>query len=198
VPRRKRKKNNSAHKPNPPQPDFLPSKQTTFDDLSTAHDEAGILRSRNQFNDLISQEISSTSIPSHRIVLGGFSQGGALALFTGLTTPHRLAGIFALSAYLLLGDRVQRLASEGGGHVNKTAPWFLGHGDADPLVKYEWGCKTAEKLRGELGVQDLEFKTYHGLAHSADLLEIQHVEAFLEKCLPPLDDGDEGSKKADL
>jgi predicted esterase len=123
-----------------------------------------------------------------------------MSIFTGLTTPHRLAGIFALSSYLLLGDKVLRLAEEQG-HVNKQAKWFLGHGDADPLVKYEWGSKTVDVLRGELGVADLEFKTYHGLGHDADLLEIQHVEAFINKCVPPVveaEEGGEGDKKAGL
>ncbi len=126
-----------------------------------------------------------------------------MALFTGLTTPHTLAGIFGLSCYLLLGGTVKALAQENG-NANQKSRWFMGHGDADPLVKYEWGVRTAEVLRTELGVQELEFKTYHGLAHSADLLEIEHVEAFIRKCLPPLEEGEgegkggESGKKGEL
>lgn len=123
-------------------------------------------------------------MPSDRIVLGGFSQGGAMSLFTGSTTTHKLAGIFGLSSYLVLGEKVKALAEEHG-NVNRETKWFMGHGDADPLVRYEWGVKTAEMLKTELGVRDLEFKTYHGLMHSADPSEIDHLEAFIEKCLPP-------------
>ncbi len=65
----------------------------------------------------------------------------------------------------------------------------MGHGDADPLVKYDWGTKTAEVLKSELGIKDLEFKTYHGLGHSADPLEIDHLEGFIRSCLPSAGEG---------
>lgn len=154
------------------------------------------------FNALIAGEVSS-GIASDRIVLGGFSQGGAMSLFTGLTTPHKLAGIFGLSCYLVLGNKIKSLAEEKG-NANKDSKWFMGHGDADPLVKYDWGVKTAEVLRKDLGVADLEFKTYHGLPHAADPLEIDHVEAFIRKCLSPGSGGGAaaaggaGSKKGEL
>ena len=117
-----------------------------------------------------------------------------MSLFTGLTTPHKLAGVFALSSYLVLGDKIKSLAEENG-NVNRDTRWFMGHGDKDPLVKYEWGLKTADVLRKEIGVKDLEFKTYHGLAHSADPLEIDHLEGFIGKCLPKVE---EGNKKREL
>lgn len=111
-----------------------------------------------------------------------------MSIFTGLTTPHKLAGIFALSSYLLLGDKVKTLAEENG-NMNKDTKWFMAHGTADTVVKYEWGVKTAEALRQELGIGDLEFKTFYGLGHSADPLEIDNLETFLRKCLPPLKEG---------
>ncbi len=121
-----------------------------------------------------------------------------MSLFTGLTTPHKLAGIFGLSCYLLMGSKVKALAAENG-NANRDSRWFMGHGDVDPLVKHDWGVRTAEVLRTDLGVADLDFKTYHGLAHSADPLEIDHVEAFIRKCLPPLQDaGAEPSSKGEL
>jgi predicted esterase len=107
-----------------------------------------------------------------------------MSIFTGATTKHKLAGIFALSAYLLMGDKVVGLAEENG-NANKDTKWFMGHGSTDPLVQYDWGVKTAEVLKKELGVKDLEFQTYYGLGHSADPLEIDHVETFIKKCLPP-------------
>jgi predicted esterase len=132
--------------------------QTDFSGLSQAHDEPGILRSRNTIAKLLTDEIAS-GIPSSRIVLGGFSQGGAMSLFIGTTTPHKLAGVFGLSSYLLLGDKIKELAEEAKG-INKDTPFFMGHGDADPLVKHEWGAKTAEVLNAELGHTKVEFKTY--------------------------------------
>ena len=116
------------------------------------------MRSRNTIMKLITDEIAS-GIPSSRIVLGGFSQGGALSLFIGATIPHKLAGVFGLSSYLLMGNKIKELAEEAKG-INRDTPFFMGHGDADPLVKYEWGVKTAEVLNAELGHTKLEFKTY--------------------------------------
>lgn len=121
-----------------------------------------------------------------------------MSIFTGLTTKYTLAGIFALSSYLVMGDKIKNLAEENG-NANKDTKWFMGHGAADPLVKYDWGVKTVEVLKKELGVKDLDFQTYYGLGHSADPLEMDHVESFIRKCLPPLGDGNgEGSKKGEL
>lgn len=70
-----------------------------------------------------------------------------MSLFTGITTQHHLAGFFGLSAYLLLGDRLESefIPKDA---PNKGVPVFMGHGEDDPLVKYAWGQKTAEVLRG--------------------------------------------------
>ena len=131
--------------------------QTSFNDLNQAHDEVGILRSRAAFTKFITDEIAA-GIPSNRIILGGFSQGGAMSIFTGITTPHKLAGVFGLSCYLVMGNKVKELAKEAK-EVNKDTPIFMGHGDADEVVKYQWGERTAAFLRKEFGHQ-VEFKTY--------------------------------------
>lgn len=132
-------------------------RQTDFSDLKQAHDEPGILRSRATFNKLISDEIEA-GIPSNRIILGGFSQGGAMSLFTGVTTTHKLGGVFGLSCYLLLGDKIKEFVKEADG-ANKDTPFFMGHGDADEVVKYRWGQQSAEFLKNELG-HKVEFHTY--------------------------------------
>ncbi|EXJ80218.1 hypothetical protein A1O1_08360 [Capronia coronata CBS 617.96] len=146
------------------------------------HDEPGILRSRTTLTKLITDEIAA-GIPSDRIVLGGFSQGGAMSIFTGATTPHKLAGVFGLSCYLLLGDKIKDYAKEANG-ANKDTPFFMGHGDADQVVSYKWGVQTAEFLKNELG-HKVEFKTYKGLPHSADMQEIDDLEVFIKDCLKP-------------
>ncbi|KAI9817468.1 MAG: hypothetical protein M1827_001078 [Pycnora praestabilis] len=153
---------------------------TTFDELAQAHDEPGILSSRNYFNTLISGE-TSKGIPSSRIVLGGFSQGGAISLFTGLTCPQKLGGIFGLSSYLLMHTTLKTYVPKD--NPNKETPIFMGHGDVDPLVKPEWGRRTAEALK-EWG-WTVDLKMYPGLAHSADPKEIDDLEAYLMARLPP-------------
>lgn len=68
---------------------------------------------------------------------------------------------------------------------NQDTPIFMGHGDSDPLVKYEWGQGTAQGLK-ELGFK-VDFRTYIGLVHSADPQEIDDLEAWLAERLPNQD-----------
>ncbi|KAJ5663175.1 Phospholipase/carboxylesterase [Penicillium longicatenatum] len=143
-------------------------------------DEPGILRSRDYFNTLIKEEMDKGIKPS-RIVLGGFSQGGAMSIFSGLTGKEKLGGVFGLSCYLLLSDRVKNLIPEG--FPNKETPFFLAHGKDDGVVKFEFG-ETSSKMVKDLGVQDVSFHSYEGLGHSADPDEINDLEKFLEKVLP--------------
>lgn len=90
------------------------------------------------------------------MILGGFSQGGALSLFTGVTLKDKIAGVIGLSSYLLLGEKAKEMIPEDG--PNKNTPFFMGHGDSDPLVKYEWGQSTAKALK-EWGFK-VDFRTY--------------------------------------
>lgn len=171
----------------------MPSKLTTyrydiadFGDLTNrSDDEAGILRSQKVFHTLIDEEIKN-GIPTERIVLGGFSQGGAMSLMAGITCPTKLGGIFGLSCYLLLRDKVQSLVPVES--PNKETPIFMGHGDSDPVVKYQWGQMTASKLK-EWG-WNVDFKTYRGLPHSAAPEEIDDLEQYLNSRITPL--GDKG------
>jgi len=120
-------------------------------------------------------------IPSDRIILGGFSQGGAISLFAGITCPHKLAGIVGLSSYLLMEGKVKEYVPTE--NPNKETPIFMGHGAVDPLVKYQWGKQTADVLKGWGWSVDL--KTYPDLAHSADPKEIDDLEAYIQQILPP-------------
>jgi acetyl esterase/lipase len=130
--------------------------QTSPEAWAAAQDEPGLLKSRTYFNTLISEQIAQ-GIPSSRIVLGGFSQGGAMALLTGLTSPEKLAGIFALSCYLPLAHKIKELLPADP-WTNKDTAVFMAHGDADAVVKYEFGERSAMQLR-ELGMQ-VEFNKY--------------------------------------
>lgn len=148
-----------------------------------SEDEAGILRSQKVFHTLIADEIKN-GIPTERIVLGGFSQGGAMSLMAGLTAPTKLGGVFGLSCYLLLREKLQNLVPAES--PNKATPIFMGHGDSDPVVKYQWGQMTASTLK-EWG-WSVDFKTYRGLPHSAAPEEIDDLEKYLNQRIPPLGD----------
>jgi predicted esterase len=129
--------------------------QMSLDKLEAREDEPGIQRSQAYFHSLIKAEIEK-GIPSDRIVLGGFSQGGAMALLSGVTSSEKLGGIFGLSSYLLLREKLRDMIPANS--PNKDVPIFMGHGDSDPVVQYKWGELSAEELTN-LGWK-VDFKTY--------------------------------------
>jgi len=154
---------------------------TSLGAIDRSEDETGIAESQKFFHDLIKTESETTGIPEDRIVLGGFSQGGAIALLAGLSYPGKLGGVVGLSCYLLLRDKFRGIAEAG---ANKETRIFMGHGDVDQVVRYQFGKLTADTLT-EWGYK-VDFKTYRGLGHSADPEEIRDFEDFLKKTIPPL------------
>lgn len=131
----------------------------TFEEFQRDEDESGTVLSRDYVNTLIANEISK-GIPPSRIVLGGFSQGGALAIFTGLTYKEKLGGIFALSSYVPFANRIQSFLQghKEGTWANKSVPVFQAHGTMDPIIPCPLGEASSKILR-ELGM-DVEFKSY--------------------------------------
>lgn len=107
-------------------------------DLGASVDADGINRSTDHLRRLVGATVDS-GIPAERIVLAGFSQGGVIALHTGLQYEDRLAGIIALSTYVALPDAVQRSA----GDANRDVPIFMAHGRFDPVIP----CSLGERSR---------------------------------------------------
>ncbi|XP_029815181.1 acyl-protein thioesterase 1 isoform X1 [Manacus vitellinus] len=147
-------------------------------------DEAGIKQAAENVKALIDQEVKN-GIPSNRIILGGFSQGGALSLYTALTTHQKLAGVVALSCWLPLRASFPQQGPIGG--VNKDIPVLQCHGDCDPLVPVMFGSLTVEKLKSMINPANVTFKTYSGMMHSSSLEEMMDVKQFIDKHLPPID-----------
>jgi phospholipase/carboxylesterase len=137
-------------------------------------DEAGIRHSAEKVQALIDQEIAR-GIPASRIVLAGFSQGGAMALHVGLRYPQKLAGIMVLSAYLLFPERLQNELSA----ANAATPVFLAHGTQDPMVPFSLG----ESVRAVLqqGQWPLEWHQYP-IPHSVSEPEIADIGRWLQNC----------------
>uniref|UniRef100_A0A8C9TJP8 Acyl-protein thioesterase 1 n=1 Tax=Scleropages formosus TaxID=113540 RepID=A0A8C9TJP8_SCLFO len=140
-------------------------------------DESGIKRAAENIKALIDQEVKN-GIPSHRIVLGGFSQGGALSLYTALTMHQKLAGVMALSCWLPL--RMSVIISNKDVHILQC------HGEADPLVPLVFGCLTVEKLKSFVDPANVQFKTYPRMPHSSCPQEMMDIKQFIEKQLPPI------------
>jgi phospholipase/carboxylesterase len=123
-----------------------------FDRLSQ-QDEAGVRQSIAQVEALIARE-QERGVPSERILLAGFSQGGAIALAAGLRHPQKLAGIIALSTYLPISDSLPAERSA----ANASVPIFWGHGTFDPVVILQRGIESRTALEA-LGYQ-VEWHTY--------------------------------------
>lgn len=160
----------------------------TPESLRENEDETGIKASQAYFHDLIQQEIDS-GIPADRIVLGGFSQGGAISIFSGLTAKVKLAGIVGLSAYLLLASKFKELLPSP--ELNKDTPIFMAHGTQDVVVPTAMGILSHDTLK-ESGY-NVTMRTYP-MGHSACLEELDEVEAFLGTRLPPLPDASSEAK----
>jgi len=111
------------------------------DPKTDPQDEQGIKHSASQIQQLITQE-NAQGVPNNRIILVGFSQGGAMALYTGITQKEPLAGIVALSTYLPLHTTIAQDIQPN----NKTTPIFMAHGKQDPVVLHEYGKASAEFL----------------------------------------------------
>ncbi len=103
-------------------------------DLVRREDEAGVRRSQQQVEALIEREVAR-GIPRARIVLAGFSQGGAITLQTGLRQPEPLAGLVALSTYLPLATTLAAERSP----ASVAVPIFIAHGDRDEVVPFDLG-----------------------------------------------------------
>ncbi|KAI0089251.1 Phospholipase/carboxylesterase [Irpex rosettiformis] len=161
-----------------------------IEDFGFEHDdEPGMLRTVRSLNQLITAEVDA-GIPSERIVLGGFSQGAAMTLLTGLTSERKLGGLIIMSGWLPLGKKFKAMTND---HAKKI-PIFWGHGQSDPLVRYQWAQRSKAFLENELGIGEakgdsrvgLEFHGYPGLVHSAGDEELQDMQTWLGKVLPPI------------
>jgi phospholipase/carboxylesterase len=138
-------------------------------------DEAGVRASQRSVEALLARE-KSRGIGASRIVLAGFSQGGAIALQAGLRHGERLAGIMALSTYLPLSDQFAAEASP----ANREVPIFMAHGTADPMIAFA----RAEASRDLLQQQGyaIEWHEYR-MQHAVCPQEIADLGAWLARVL---------------
>jgi len=140
-----------------------------------SEDDAGIRASQALVEACIARE-KARGVPADRIVLAGFSQGGAMALQTGLRHPERLAGIIALSCYLPLAATLAAEASPAG----RGVPIFMAHGTQDPLIPLARARGSRDKL-SELGYR----VTWHEypMPHAVCGDEVRDLSAWLRGVL---------------
>ncbi|KAF9357404.1 hypothetical protein BGX26_003791 [Mortierella sp. AD094] len=153
--------------------DILPFSRTNPNE-----DVEGLLKARELVTQIIREEVEKNKTPANRIVLGGFSQGSALSILTGLTIEYPLAGIAALSGYVPLYKRLMGMATE----ANRKTPIFWGHGTFDPVVKFDLGEDSAEFLSENK--YNVEFHSYPKMGHSVCPDEINDLLEFFKKTVP--------------
>jgi len=140
-------------------------------------DEAGLRASEQLVRHLIARE-EERGTPAERIVLAGFSQGGAIALQTGLRHERRLGGLLVLSAYVPILGTIAAEASE----ANRNVPIFMAHGTFDPTVPIHYARRSSEILTG-MGYP-VEWHEYP-MPHSVAPEEVGDIGAWLKQVLAP-------------
>ncbi len=143
--------------------------------VGSHEDEAGVHASQAYIESLISKEVAR-GIPANRIVLAGFSQGGAVALQTALRHKQALAGVMALSTYLPLKASLAKEKSVENMHI----PIFMAHGTFDNVISLETNRVSFEVLQAQhYAIQWHEYP----MAHSVNQQEIEDIRAFLSTTL---------------
>ena len=141
--------------------------------LNERADIDGVRRSQAHVDALLAREAARGVAPG-RTLLAGFSQGGAIALYAGLRAPSRLAGIVALSTYLIASDRTGAEASA----ANRDVPIFMAHGIYDPVVQFAWAERSRDALKA--GGWPVEWHAYP-MEHGAVLEEITAAGSFISR-----------------
>ena len=144
-------------------------------DLAMKEDEPGLRQSQEMIEQLIAKE-QSRGVPMSRIVIAGFSQGGVIALQTGLRQPERLAGVMSLSAYVPLTSKIEKERNA----TNQNVPIFLGHGIADNIVPLPLGIASRDQLL-KLGY-DVDWHQYP-MPHSVCAEELEDISEWLMRVL---------------
>jgi phospholipase/carboxylesterase len=143
--------------------------------LADRADLDGVRQSQAHVERLLARE-ARRGVAPRRTLLAGFSQGGAIALYAGLRNTERLAGLVALSTYLIATDRLQAEASA----ANRDVPIFMAHGTYDPVVQFPWAERSRDALVA--GGWPVEWHVYP-IEHSAAIDEIVAAGAFITRVL---------------
>lgn len=144
-------------------------------DIANRDDEAGIIESSTILTRLCDEQLAQGIAPE-RLIVAGFSQGGAIALHAGLRYPETLGGIMALSTYLPMQQRLPQEAVA----ANRQTPVFMAHGLNDDVVALQFGLQTRSLLQ-QLGYR-LQWHDY-AMGHSVCMEEISDISGWLGSVL---------------
>ena len=144
-------------------------------DRSGPQDEEGIRESVSILEALINRE-HERGIPYEKIVIAGFSQGGAIALHAALRYPNRLAGLIAMSTWLPLGKSLSLQELENNHEQSRELPIFFGHGQFDPMVPINLGEASRDAL---IGINYTVDWHEYPMPHSVCAEEISDIRSWL-------------------
>jgi lysophospholipase-1 len=171
---------------------YLPTRLSPYPpsrpELEDDEDEEGMMATVAYVTTLI-DDLVGQGVPEHRIVVGGFSQGHAMALLTGLVSKYagKLGGLVGLSGYLPLVDRIPGLRKEAGlpKEVDNGIEIFLARGTGDRLVPKRYHRLCYEGLYA-LGFKEenVTLKEYDGMGHVLGGAELRDLCEWLEKMVP--------------
>ena len=140
-------------------------------EIAQRQDETGLRESIRFVQELIARE-NRRGVPTERIVIAGFSQGGAVALAAAVRHPQPLAGVVALSTYLPIAESTEAERTE----ANRGVPVFMAHGNLDPVVSHALGLMSKGFLEN-LGYR-VDWHSY-AMPHSVSAEEIEALSAWL-------------------
>lgn len=147
--------------------------------VQTQQDEEGVIKSIDRLNQIINEEIEA-GIPTERILIGGFSQGCAISLSNSIISNNKMAGVVGLSGYLPIKEKLLSLESP----ANRLTPYFICHGTADNVVKFSAGKMSRDYLINDLNRENVVWKEYQDMVHTASPEEVSDLFAFAESVLP--------------
>ncbi|XP_050442731.1 acyl-protein thioesterase 1-like [Adelges cooleyi] len=139
--------------------------------------ESSFLQAVDLVHVLLDKELSSSCISSKKVLIGGFSQGGALAVYAALTYHKPLAGILMLSSWIPLHIKFPNAATN-----NTDIPILQCHGTNDSVLDFQYGRRTSEVMKSF--VTKHEFIIYQGLNHCTNKEELEDIKTFINKVLP--------------
>jgi len=150
-------------------------------DRDGPQDESGIRDSGRLLVELIERE-HECGVPYNKIVLAGFSQGGAIALHAAIRFPHRLAGLMALSTYLPLQGKIEAEVVAAAGTQSRELPVFMAHGAFDPMLPVSLGENSRDVLTA--AGFTVEWRDYP-MEHSLCAEEIADIRQWLKSIFAP-------------
>lgn len=150
------------------------------EDRKKIEDVAGLLESNEKIDELIEWLISQHGISHQRIILGGFSQGGAMSLLVGSQSKYILGGILCCSGFMPMRSKFEQ-ASQLVSPQAVDTPLYIFHGDADQVLSHKFAFESFDWL--EKGKKITQRKTYRGLAHSVSHEETKDIQNIIVELL---------------